>query len=147
MLFDFEDGTFANWTVMGSAWGNTPTRKEVAGQGLVRRFGGRHFATSMHGGDTLTGTLISASFTIDADTIRMRLGGGADDGGLRVELRIDGRAVRTATPPAPPSERFTDVSWSVADVIGQTATIALVDESQQPWGHLNVDEIWIGPGR
>ena len=27
-------------------------------------------------------------------------------------------AVRTATPPAPPSERFTDVTWNVADLVG-----------------------------
>ncbi|MBK9030419.1 MAG: DUF2029 domain-containing protein [Myxococcales bacterium] len=145
VLFDFESGSYASWTVMGSAWGNAPERKEVAGQGLVRRFGGRHFATSMHGGDGRTGTLISAEFTIDADTIRMRLGGGAEDSGLRVELRIGGKAVRTATAPMPPSERFVDVSWSVADLIGQAATIALVDESERSWGHLNVDEIWIGP--
>ncbi len=145
VLFDFEDGTFSNWTVFGSAWGNTPERKEVAGQGMVRRFGGRNFATSFHGGDARTGTLLSPPFAIDADSIRMRLGGGSGDSGLRVELRIDGMPVRTATPPAPPSERFTDVTWNVADLVGQTATIALVDESQASWGHLNVDELWIGP--
>ena len=144
VLFDFEDGTFANWTILGSAWGNTPERKEVSGQALVRRFGGRHFVTSMHGGDGRTGTLISGPFTIDAAAIRMRLGGGSDDSGLRVELRIDGKPVRTASPPPPASERFTDVSWNVADLVGQTATMALVDESTAPWGHLNVDEIWIG---
>jgi len=144
VLFDFEDGTFSNWTILGSAWGNTPDRKEVPGQALVRRFGGRHFVTSMHGGDGRTGTLISGPFVIDAAAIRMRLGGGPDDSGLRVELRIDGKPVRTASPPPPASERFTDVSWNVADLVGQTATIALVDESTAPWGHLNVDEIWIG---
>jgi hypothetical protein len=51
VLFDFEGASFANWTLLGSAWGNAPERKEVPGQGLVRRFGGRWFATSMHGGD------------------------------------------------------------------------------------------------
>jgi hypothetical protein len=54
--------------------------------------------------------------------------------------------VRTASPPTPPSERFTDVSWYVPDLLGQTATIAAVDESNASWGHLNLDEIWIGPG-
>jgi hypothetical protein len=146
VLFDFEGASFAGWTLLGSAWGNAPERKEVPGQGLVRRFGGRWFATSMHGGDAATGTLISAPFTIDADTIRMRVGGGGGDPGLRIELRIDGKPVRTASPPTPPSERFTDVSWYVPDLLGQTATIAAVDESNASWGHLNLDEIWIGPG-
>jgi|GEM_PF-990602 len=145
VLFNFEDVSFVHWTIFGSAWGNSAERKEVSGQDLVRRYGGRYFATSMHGGDARTGTLISSPFTIDADTIRMRLGGGSDDYQLRVELRIDGKPVRTASPPHPASERFSDVSWSVADLMGQTASIALIDDSTGPWGHLNVDEIWIGP--
>ncbi|MEZ4399456.1 MAG: hypothetical protein R3B06_05535 [Kofleriaceae bacterium] len=145
VLFDFEDGTYAKWTLFGSAWGVAPERKSLEGQGLVRRFGGRYFATSMHGGDASTGMLLSGPFTIDADTIRLRLGGGSGDGGLRVELRIDGKAVRTASPPPPPSERFSDVDWNVADLVGQTATLALIDESQTSWGHLNVDEVWLGP--
>lgn len=147
VLFDFEDVSFVHWTIFGSAWGTSPERKEVTGQGLVRRYGGRYFVTSMHGGDARTGTLISSPFLIDADTIRMRLGGGSDDPALRVELRIDGRPVRTASPPRPPSERFSDVSWQVGDLMGQTASIALVDDSTGPWGHLNVDEIWIGPAQ
>ena len=31
----------------------------------------------------------------------MRLGGGSDDSGLRVELHIDGKPVRTTTSPTP----------------------------------------------
>lgn len=147
VLFDFEDVSFAHWTIFGSAWGVSPERKEVPGQGQVRRYGGRYFVTSMHGGDARTGTLISSPFTIDADLIRMRLGGGCDDPALRVELRIEGKPVRTASPPCPPSERFSDVSWQVGDLIGQTASIALVDDSVASWGHVNVDEIWIGPAR
>lgn len=147
VLFDFESASFANWTILGSAWGVAPERKELPGQAMVRRFGGRWFATSMHGGDQATGTLISGPFVIDADTIGMRLGGGTGDPGLRVELRIDGVPVRTLSPPAPPSERLSDVSWYVPDLIGQTATIAVVDDSRESWGHLNVDEIWIGPAQ
>jgi hypothetical protein len=145
VLFDFEDATFTRWTLMGSAWGTGPERKEVTGQGMVRHFGGRYFVTSMHGGDATTGTLISAPFAIDSDSVRLRIGGGSDDGGLRVELRVDGKPVRTASPPAPPSDRFTELSWNVADLLGQEATIALVDDSTGSWGHLNIDEIWIGP--
>ncbi len=120
-------------------------RAALPGQGLVRRFGGRWFATSFHGGDVRTGTLISPPFVIDGSRITMRLGGGAEDPQLRVELRIDGKAVRSASPPSPPSERFSDVEWNVADLRGQTAAIALVDDSTVSWGHLNVDEIWLWP--
>ncbi len=144
-LFDFEASRFEHWTVYGSAWGNGGERKELPGQGLVRRYGGRWFATSFHGGDVRTGTLISPPFVIDGSRITMRIGGGADDPQLRVELRIDGKAARSASPPLPPSERFSDVEWNVEDLRGQTAAIALVDDSTVPWGHLNVDEMWLWP--
>ncbi len=145
VLFDFETQRFDYWTIYGSAWGNGPVSSSLPGQGRVLRYGGRWFATSWHGGDIRTGTLISPPFVIDGSKISLRIGGGADDQQLRVELRIDGKAVRTASPPSPPSERFSDVEWQVEDLRGQTAAIALVDDSTLSWGHLNVDEIWLWP--
>jgi hypothetical protein len=145
VIADFESSRFEHWTVYGSAWGTGAVMKEVSGQGQVLRFGGRWFTTSFHGGDVRTGTLISPPFVIDGSKITLRIGGGSDDPQLRVELRIDGKAVRSASPPSPPSERFSDVEWQVGDLLGQTAAIALVDDSTRSWGHLNVDEIWLWP--
>jgi hypothetical protein len=144
-LFDFEDGTYRGWTVMGEAWDGSPVTREVPGQAVVRRFGGRWFATSMHGGDAATGTLLSPAFVIEGAKITMRLAGGSSDPGLRVELRVDGVVVRTAGPAAPPSERLDEISWDVRELAGKTAIIALVDTSTAPWGHLDVDEIWLWP--
>jgi hypothetical protein len=144
-IADFEDEDFDHWTMYGSAWGTGAASRSLPGQGLVRRYGGRWFATSFHGGDVRTGTLISPPFVIDGSRITMRIGGGADDPRLRVELRIDGKAVRTVSPPLPASERFSDVEWNVEDLRGQTAAVALVDDSTVPWGHLNVDEILLWP--
>jgi len=144
-IADFEEATFEHWTIYGSAWGGGAERTELPSQGPVRRYGGRWFATSFHGGDVRTGTLISPPFVIDGSKISLRISGGADDPQLRAELRIDGKAVRSATPPAPPSERFSDVEWNVADLRGQTAAIALVDDSTVSWGHMSVDEIWLWP--
>ncbi len=145
VIADFEEPRFEHWTIYGSAWGDSAERTGLPGQGLVRRYGGRWFATSFHGGDVRTGTLISPPFVIDGSRITLRIAGGADDPQLRVELRIDGLAVRTASPPLPPSERFSDVEWNVGDLRGQTAAIALVDDSTVSWGHMNVDEIWLWP--
>ena len=145
VLFDFEAGSYQGWTVMGSAWDGGPVTREVPGQAVVRRFGGRWFATSMHGGDAATGTLLSPPFTIDGSKITVRLAGGSADPGLRAELRVDGVAVRTAAPAAPPTERLDEISWDVRDLAGRTAIIALVDTSTAPWGHLDVDEIWLWP--
>jgi hypothetical protein len=145
VLADFEDQHFEHWTVYGSAWGQGAERTGLPGQGLVRRYGGRYFATSFHGGDVRTGTVISPPFVITGSRITFRIGGGAEDPQLRVELRIDGVAVRSAQPPSPPSERFSDVEWNVQDLRGQTAALALVDDSTVSWGHMNVDEIWLWP--
>ncbi len=145
VIADFEDARWEHWTVYGSAWGQGGVRAALPGQGLVRRYGGRFFATSFHGGDVRTGTVISPPFVITGSKISMRVGGGAQDPQLRVELRIDGVAVRSAQPPMPPSERFSDLEWNVEDLRGQTAAIALVDNSTASWGHLNVDEIWLWP--
>jgi len=145
VLFDFEDGGYGQWTVMGGAWDGGPVSDPVPGQAVVRRFGGRRFATSMHGGDAATGTLISPPIVLDGARLTMRLAGGDADPGLRVELRVDGVAVRSAGPPSPPSERMTEISWDVRELRGRTATLALVDGSTAPWGHLDVDEIWLWP--
>ena len=130
---------------MGGAWAGGPVTREVGPQATVRRFGGRWFATSMHGGDPATGTLISPPVVLDGSKLTMLLAGGSADPGVRAELRVDGLVVRTAGAAAPPSERMTEISWDVRDLAGRTATIALVDTSTASWGHLNVDEIWLWP--
>ncbi|HVV86553.1 MAG TPA: hypothetical protein VHE35_26025 [Kofleriaceae bacterium] len=145
VLFDFEDTGFGQWTVMGSAWDGGPVSRELPGQAPVRKIGGRWFADSMHGGDEATGTLLSPPIVLGGSKLTMRLAGGSDDPGVRVELRVDGTAVRTAQPPSPPSERLSEISWDVRELQGRTAVIALVDTSTASWGHLDVDEIWLWP--
>jgi hypothetical protein len=142
-LFDFEDPHFEGWTIHGAAWGNGPVASELAGQGLVRRFSGRRFTTSFHGGDQATGTLLSPPFLLEGSRMTLRLGGGADSGKLRVELRVNGKPVRSVSPTAPSSERLSDAAWNIADLRGETATLALIDDEIGAWGHLNVDEVWI----
>ncbi len=145
VLFDFETGTYDQWKVMGGAWGGAPVTREVPGQARLFRFGGRWLTTSMHGGDAATGTLISPPFVVDGSRLTMRVGGGSDTPGIRVELRVADRVVRSASPRSPPSERLVEIAWDVADLRGQTATVALVDDSTGSWGHLNVDELWLWP--
>jgi hypothetical protein len=33
--------------------------------------------------------------------------------------------------------------WNIAPYAGKQAHIVLVDEETGPWGHINVDEIWL----
>ncbi len=162
VLFDFENGSLAKWDSQGTAWGKEPTAGPIRHprQGPVRRYGGRYFVSSFHGGDKSTGTLTSPVFQITGERITFRMSGGGEtaalagkarpggaidghDPWLRIELRVDGIAVRYATNPAPGSERMVKVEWNVPEYIGKKAVFVLVDNARGSWGHLNADDFWM----
>jgi hypothetical protein len=142
VLFDFEDGSYRGWTVEGTAWGQRPVTAPVQDQGPVRRYGGRFFATSMHGGDSARGVMTSPEFRLDGKRLTFRIGGGADADNLRVELHVGDAIVRAATAEVN-SERMYDVDWSLDEFQGERARLVLTDASTGSWGHLNVDEFWL----
>ena len=139
-LWRFEDGSYRDWSADGKAWGRNPVSKPVPQQGPVRRYGGKYFLTSMHGGDRQVGTLRSQQFTIAGSRITLLIGGGNQPDKLHADLVIGGRVVHTAT--GDNSERFERVEWDVRAYRGQVARIELVDDARGSWGHLNIDEIW-----
>jgi hypothetical protein len=141
VLFDFESGRLEGWRATGRAWGKHPASGPIGNQGPVRRYGGRYYATSYHGGDEAVGTLTSPSFDMAGARITFRLSGGRSERTLRVELWVDGRLEKHATGNA--SEGMEEVLWNVAPYNGRTGQIVLVDDEAGPWGHLNIDEIWI----
>jgi hypothetical protein len=146
VVFDFEAGGSwpAGWTAEGTAWGAGPVDHKLPDQGMVRRAGGHRWITSMHGGDTATGTLTSPSFSVDGATLAMRLGGGTD-AALTVQVLSGGMVMRTVRAPGPDSERFRDITIDVSNLKGATAQLRLVDGATGAWGHLNVDEVWLLP--
>jgi hypothetical protein len=113
----------------------------VGDQGPVRRYGGRYYLSSYHGGDGTIGTLTSPDFAITGSSITFRISGGNHPETLRAELWVDGEREKTAT--GNHSERMEEVMWNVAPHAGKTARIVLVDKEGGPWGHLNIDEIWL----
>lgn len=140
-LWTFEDGKLEGWTIEGTAWGRRPERSQLPGQAAVRRYLGRYYVTSMHGGDQATGTLFSPAFIVTGSRLTLRVGGGNDPEKLRAELQIDGAAVDFAT--GGNSERMDERGFDLRAYQGRTARIVLVDRSDGSWGHLNVDEIWL----
>ena len=144
VLWNFEDGRTDGWTTEGgktaTAWGSRAVSRPLAKQGPVRRYGGRFYLSSFHGGDRAKGTLRSPPFLIDGSSLSFRISGGNSEN-LRVELHIDGAVVKSTT--GGDSERMEDVTWNLAASEGKMATIALIDEDEGSWGHLNVDEFWI----
>jgi hypothetical protein len=141
VLFDFESGRLDGWRITGSAWGKHPASGAIGNQALVRRYGGRYYATSYHGGDKAVGTLMSPPFPIRGSSIKFRLSGGSNPSTLRVELWVEGKREKVAT--GNQSERMEEVVWSVASYSGQNGQIVLVDEETGAWGHLNADEFLI----
>ncbi len=143
VLVDFEDGGWDGWEVTGTAWGPGPVARSLPKQGPVRRVGGKAFANSMHGDDATIGTLTSPPFELTGPRLTVRLGGGAADPQLRLELLVDDAVVKTIVKDAPPSDRMVDVELDVTPWQGQRARLRAVDEATGAWGHLVFDELWI----
>ena len=145
---DFESGTYDGWTVTGEAFGDIPqTLKTIAPyQGRINGRG--TFFVNSHDirpggdvreGDSLTGTLTSAEFTIDFDTIDFLVGGGAHKEKTCVNLIIDGRTVLSATGKA--NNQMSLNSWNVRPFAGKKAKIQVVDNHQDGWGNIGIDHI------
>lgn len=64
---------------------------------------------------------------------------GDPDRQTTVNLVVGGQVVRTAT--GQDSEHLTWASWNVAGLIGETASIRIVDNSTTGWGHVLADAI------
>jgi len=147
VVFDFEGRGLDGWTREGTAFGRgtvdgllwDPRRRRA--QGLVGDAGGRRWVSSFHGGDVATGKLRSPSFQLNRPILRFRVGGGRDPARLVVRLRVNGQVVRRAT--GHNSERFRPVTWDVRPWLGRSAVLEAVDASTDPWGHLQLDEVWL----
>jgi hypothetical protein len=142
VVFDF-DAPKWTWEHHGTAWGDGPVTEPVPGQDAVIGATGQRFATSMHGGDAATGRVMSSMFAIEGTRLTMKLGGGADDTKLRVELWVDDQIARVASVPRPGGDALQTVSLDVTDLAGKQGKLVLVDDS--PTGHLDVDDVWLWP--
>jgi len=150
---DFESGDLLGWTATGDAFefqptmGDNPTAR-LRGQPSKHR--GQYWIGSFEKyqglageksgtiqGDELTGTLTSAPFHIQNPWISFLIGGGLSKQ-TRVELLIDGHPVLAAS--GKNIETMHKQAWNLESYIGQTAQIRIVDESQEGWGHINVDD-------
>jgi hypothetical protein len=139
VLFDFEK-PLEGWTITGDAFAVTPARPK--GQAPIAGVVGQQLANSYHPTqrDTARGMMTSPKFTIDRPRMGLRVGGGWRSG-TRVELRVDGRQVRTATGIFEGSETMIKVVWDVKPFMNREAQVVLVDQDAGPWGHLLCDHV------
>ena len=116
-LFDFETGTFAGFSVEGSAFGPGPA---PAPPGMYGRFA----ADSGQNGPAAHGVLRSQPWVLEAAHLRFALAGPLDPG-LQVSLREQDTILATATPSGQP--RW--VEWNTSEWVGKTVTLVLEDDS------------------
>ncbi len=141
---DFEGTDFGGWKATGEAFGQAPAKGGIDGQMKVEGFSGKGFINSFHGSDESTGTLVSPPFNIERKHLNFLIGGGGFPGETCMNLRSQGKVVRTATGPNTypgGSERLDWETWDVSDLMEKTVTLEIIDSRKGTWGHVNVDQI------
>jgi len=136
---DFEDGTYAKWTVEGDAFGKAPHTGTSPGQNPVSGFRGERLVNSFVPNDGPQGRMLSQAFRIGRAYIGFLIGGGDHARRCCMNLLVDGQIVRTAT--GRNNEQLEPGSWNVADLIGKEARFEIVDRNSEGWGHINIDHI------
>ncbi|WDP90395.1 MAG: hypothetical protein HUN04_12095 [Desulfobacter sp.] len=150
--FGFETGTLEGWNKTGTAFdhqptfGDNPTARHRGqpskhrGNFWIGGFENRPTPASPAGsvqGDGPQGTLVSQPFVISDTSLEFLIGGGCDMGKVRVELLVDGKAVKKATGKC--RETLSPVKWDVSAFQGRSAQVRIVDQSSGGWGHINFD--------
>ncbi len=146
---DFESGTYRNWTITGTAFGDKPQTQQTIGnyQGDVGAKGKwfvnshniRKIGNDVGKGDAHTGTLTSKTFTIERDHVTFLIGGGAHKDQTCVNLLVDGKVVRTAT--GGNDNRMSPASFDVRDLKGKKAQLQIVDNHAGGWGNIGFDHV------
>jgi len=142
--FEWKSWEEGGWRATGEAFGTGPARGTLPNQMAVSGHMGKGLVNSYHGGDGPTGTLTSPSFTIERSYINFLIGGGGFEGKTCMNLLVDGQVMRSATGPnVQPggSEALDWHAWDVADLIGKTAVLQIVDDRGEGWGHINIDHV------
>jgi sucrose-6-phosphate hydrolase SacC (GH32 family) len=144
VVADFEGSDYGDWKATGNAFGRGPAQGTLPGQMHLDGFLGKGLVNSFSGGDNATGRLTSPPIKIERRFITFLVGGGGWPDETCMNLVVDGKIVRTATGPNTAgggSERLEPLAWEVGELIGREATIVIVDERTEGWGHINIDQI------
>jgi fructan beta-fructosidase len=150
LVADFEGKDYGAWTSEGDAFGSGPARGTLPGQMSVTGYLGKGLVNSFYGGDGSTGKLTSPEFAINRRYLAFLIGGGSHPNKACMNLRVDGKIVRTATGPNDKpggDERLDPAFWEVRDLMGKRARIEIVDQATGGWGHINVDHIVLTDAR
>ncbi len=139
LIADFEESSYGLWTVEGKCFGKAPAEGTLPRQSKVTGYRGNRLINSFFGKDAATGRMLSPAFKIQRHHIKLLVGGGMHPNQACVNLRIDGKVVRTAT--GRTSEQLLWRVWDVKELYGKFARIEILDNKGGGWGHILVDSI------
>ena len=145
LIADFEGEDYGDWKVEGTAFGKRPALANVSPPNKVTGHQGKGLVNTYLDQDESVGTLTSPEFTIERKHINFLIGAGNFTGKTCMNLRVNGKTVRSAVGPALKNEKKQEVldwtSWDVSAFMGKKATIQIVDDHVGGWGHINIDHI------
>ena len=144
VIADFEDNNLGHMRQWGwTSEGNAFARNFDQGTRLMQRrtvtHTGQYLLSSFTGSPTATGRMLSPEFPIELKAMQFQLSGGNVPHRLCVNLRVEGKVVRTVT--GRNDDRFELVAFDVSALRGKKARLEIVDAHQGIWGHINVDEV------
>lgn len=141
---DFESGSYKNWKVEGTAFGDKPyQKKNLSLNQDLRGYEGDYFINgynareAVSNPDSLKGTLSSKKFEITHKYITFKISGGSHKDRTAVNLLIKGQVVRSET--GSNSNTMITKAFDVEELIGQKAQIQIIDDLQGSWGHITAD--------
>ena len=134
----FENG-YGIWSVSGDAFGTEPAAGTLRNQNPVTGFQGQGLVNTFRNGDATRGRLTSKPFPISRRYIAFLIGGGGQAERTCMNLRVDGRIVRTAT--GHNDEKLEWADWEVSEFEGQSGVLEIIDDATGGWGHINIDQI------
>jgi fructan beta-fructosidase len=129
VLADFESGSYGEWQVEGTAFGDRPSKAEESGRRKVTGVLGEFLASSSRDAREdlgAAGTLTSPTFTIDRKFINFHLGGDQPDGEL--QLIVDGKVERRQLPNT--RTLLAPYTWKVENLQGKEAQIKVIDHGR-----------------
>lgn len=145
---DWTRDTYEGWTTEGTAFGRGPILKsampgyqgDVGGPGA--RLVNSHATApgdSVAAKDNQTGKLTSRPFTVERNYVRLWIGGGSQPGETCVNLRVDGKVVRSVT--GRDDNRMRLESLDARPWLGKPAVLEVVDARAGGWGNVGVGRI------
>lgn len=135
---DFESGTYANWTLEGDCFLDTPAQGALPGQHFIQAYQGRFLMNTKGTYKEAKGKAISRPFIIRHNYIRFLFGGGYFDE-VTMNLIVEGVRVCTSSPRN--GYILLPHIWDISKYYGKEAVIEISDTSEHQRGFALVDDI------